>query len=144
MLYETFTNTNVTTTGAPVIYPVGLTAYSAPNVATGWTDLGGLGTMFEIRFPWDNPMAWNSLDISVECGRFSLYASILQTNPATRQNASFFTATPPQNSSTNTLAFAAPEETLLSQYANNVEGSTAGVTFTRVFGSIVFEEEIES
>jgi hypothetical protein len=140
MLYETFTNSNVTTTGAPVIYSQGLTAYTAPNVATSWTDLGGLGTMYDIRFPWDNAMAWNSLDIEVECGRFSLYASILQTNPATRKDATFFAPTPPANSTTNTLAFAVPEEMLLSQYANNIEGSGVGVNFTRIFGSIIFEE----
>jgi hypothetical protein len=139
MLYETFTNSNVNPqTGAPVIYCQGLTAYTAPNVATNWTDVGGLGTMYDMRFPWNSDNAWNCLDIPVDPGKYTLYASILQTNPSTRTNAVFQTvATTGTNNIANSVSDIIPEEALIADFTG--EATAAEITYTRVFGSIIVE-----
>ena len=86
MLYSTFTNTNVDpVTGAPVYYNVGLTAYTPPKTTSSWNAIAGLGNFHDLRFPWDSSRAWASIDEIIEgTTRISLYASVLQTNPATR------------------------------------------------------------
>ena len=140
MLYETFANSNVNAqTGAPVLYPQGLTAYTAPNVATAWEDVGGLGTMYDMRFPWNSANAWNCLDIPVNPGRYTLYASILQTSPTTRINATFqAVAVSGTNNIANSVSAIIPEEALIADFTG--EGAAVDqISYTRVFGSLIVE-----
>lgn len=141
LLYDTFTNTNVTPTGAPVIYSLNLTAYTPPRVATSWQPIGGLGTWYDLRFPWDSEHAWNSVDIPIDKGWYSLYASVLQTNPATRVAAIYTaTATPPAGNSNLSFGQSIPEEAFLAAFPP-VEGGIAGVSYWRIYGAIIVEDQ---
>jgi hypothetical protein len=141
MLYKTFTNSNVTATGQPVLYDQGLTAYTPPDVATTWIPIGGLGTFYELRFPWNNAHAWTSVDIPIGKGKYSFYASILQSDPTTRQNAAYPAIPSPPSANAN-LGFGCsfPEEAFV---ANMVQGedNVSPVAYWRVMGSIIFEDE---
>jgi len=128
MLYQTFTNTTVNPqTGAPIYYPLGLTAYTPPATGTHWRHIAALGNFHDLRFPWNSPEAWDTLNIEVEgSGRISLYATVLQTNPATRSNGS--------NTVTALSSTACPEESFIKDL------SAVGVVYWRVFGSLIFED----
>ena len=141
LLYDTFTNTNVTPTGAPVIYNLNLTAYTPPRVFVGWQPVGGLGTFYDIRFPWDNHQAWDSVDIPIGKGTYSLYASVLQTNPATRVAAIYPAAsTPPTGNSNLEFGEGIPEEAFIAAFPP-VEAGILGVGYWRIFGSIIVEDQ---
>jgi len=130
MLYQTFTNTTVNPqTGAPIYYNIGLTAYSPPKLGDGWRHIAALGNFHDLRFPWASPTAWDTLNIEVEgSGRISLYATVLQTNPATRNSGT--------NQVTSLSSTACPEESFIKDL------SAVGVNYWRIFGAIVFEDEV--
>jgi hypothetical protein len=84
LLYQTFTSTAITGTGAPTNYPITLTAYTPPTIWGSWTPLvEGLWTWNDIRFPWSMPPGQDLIDVPIEVSggamRCSLYASVLQT-----------------------------------------------------------------
>lgn len=136
LLYQTYTATG------PLYYQ-GITAYTPPDLTGAWQGIGGLGTMFDIRFPWANPLAWDSLDIPVSRGRYSFYASVLQTNPNTRANAVYQPQTTTAEGNANLgLGTAIPEEAFISNWVAHAEAQTGtGVVFWRVMGSMIVETE---
>lgn len=143
LLYDTFTNTNVTSTGAPVIYDQGLTAYTPPRVVTNWQPVGGLGTWYDLRFPWDSAYAWNAVDIPIDKGWYSLYASVLQSDPVTRTAAIYpAAATPPGGNSNMDFGQSIPEESFVAAFPPTEETNNAGVIYWRIYGAIVVEDEV--
>jgi hypothetical protein len=114
-------------TGQPLFYGQGLTTYKPPS-SQGWQEIAGLGNMKSIMFPYHGRGGVvNDINEVVEGSwKISLYASVLQTNPATRLQATYPTVfvggagLPPEESfiATNSLA----------RYWN-------------VYGSILFEDE---
>ena len=137
LLYKTFTNAST----PPAFYYLGLTAYTPPDLTGQWDDVGGLSCFYDLRFPWNNSRAIDSLGISVASGRYSLYASILQTNPSTRVNATYQTATVSGVGNTNlSLGAATPEENFLANWVPPAESVIgAGVVYWRVMGSLIVE-----
>lgn len=142
LLYDAFTNTNLTPTGAPILYNLDLTAYTPPQVATNWQPVGGLGTFFDVRFPWTNANAWNSVDIPITKGRYSLYASVLQTNPVTRIAADY-PVVPASGTSNPNLNFGTsiPEEAFIAAFPPTEGDDNAGVIYWRIYGSLIVEDE---
>jgi hypothetical protein len=127
MLYKTFTNTNVDpTTGAPYYYDVGMSAYAPPNPRS-WQPIGNLGNMKDMRSPWNAPTNAIAMDEEVTgtC-RISLYASILQSNPATR-----IVGTLPAAADVYPGGIT-PESAFLATFPNAI--------YWRVFGGILFED----
>jgi len=135
MLYQSFTNTNLQPSGAPVIYMEGLTAYTPPNTSQAWLPVGNLGSFNDVRFPWDGTLAWNDLDIEViGSGRISLYATVLQSNPQTRET--------PSNQVTSLSAYATPEEAFIKDLSFTVgEETPVGPIYWRIGGGLAFEDE---
>ena len=140
MLYDTFTNTNVGTNGEPLIYPVGLTAYTPPQTQQTWQSLGGdLGCFRDLRFPWDADHAWESLDIPVEGNcRISFYVSVLQTNPATRPNAVF---ADPVARTTGGVSDPIEEVFIQNFTSGGGDFPVVGPAYWKVFGSLIFKDE---
>jgi hypothetical protein len=136
MLYNTFTNSNVTTTGAPILYIKGLTAYTPPDISYLWEPVAGLGNIHDLRFPWDSSGAWRSFGkhgIEIEGGgRLSLYASVLQTNPNTRGT--------PEADVGASDAFAAPEECFIGSFTSVGDEVTKGVNYWRIMGALLVEK----
>jgi hypothetical protein len=132
MLYQTFTNSNVNPqTGAPIYYNLGLTAYSPPKTGDNWRHIAALGNFHDLRFPWNSANGWDELDIQVDgSGRISLYATVLQTNPATRNQGSVVV--------TNLSSTACPEEAFI----QDMTAQGARVVYWRIFGAIVFEDDV--
>jgi hypothetical protein len=139
MLYNTFTNTNTTLTGAPVVYFEGLSTYTPPpfaGYAQQFETVAGLGNFKDLRFPWENTDAWQSFGsegILLEgSGRLTLYASVLQTNPATR-------GTPTQQV-TNLSSSATPEEAFIKDMSATIgEGVHVGPNYWRILGALLVE-----
>lgn len=148
MLYSTFTNGVVNVNGAPILYMENLTAYTPPQLQNSWKPIAGdLKNFYDLRFPYTGDGAWRAFGgsdggIWLEAGRrVSLYASILQTNPATRPNSVPSIAGPP-------VAVAGglpPEEAFVSLMAqlNSGEASSLGAQYWRVLGALIFEDEID-
>jgi hypothetical protein len=136
MLYQTFFNTNETPTGAPVLYIDGLTAYTPPDLTTGWQPVAGCGNLHDIRFPWDSGHAWSSFGpggIEIEGGgRLSLYASVLQSNPATRGT--------PTLTASSLSSSACPEECFIQNFTSTVDEVTLGPVFWRIMGALLVEK----
>lgn len=86
LLYGSFTATNLDALGAPLCYPNTLTSYTPPAGIEGcWEDVCGLSCVRDLRTTYVDSKAWDSLDVTVYGPkRLALYASVLQTNPATR------------------------------------------------------------
>jgi hypothetical protein len=136
MLYQTFTNSNVNPiTGAPVIYSLGLTAYTPPATAPNWDPIGGIGNFYDLRCPWDSPISWENLNFEVEgSGRIMLLATVLQTNPATRDT--------PTNQVTTLSAFATPEEAFIKDLTFTGAGEAPfAPIYWRIAGALAFEDE---
>jgi len=134
MLYETFTNSETTATGAPLLYMRGLESYTPPELTKNWFPLDGdLFSFYDIRYPWKNASspAYN-LEIPLKThGRVSLYASVLQSNPDLRTSADIDASAPP------------PEEQFVADYTEVLEGKgTDGPIYWRVFGSLIFEDAV--
>lgn len=126
MLYNTFANSNTTPAGSPVQYDLGLTAYTPPQFNQLWQPIAGLGNFKDIRFPWQAPTNATGIDELVEGNcKISLYASVLQTNPATRPAGVY-----PAVSSIYPGGIT-PESAFVQSFS--------GVQYWRVFGSILFE-----
>lgn len=79
-----------------------------------------LANFHDLRFPWSNDHAWDSLDIEIQgpCA-INLYASVQQTNPDTR----------PALSGSATLLL--PEEQFIATYTSAI--------YTKIAGSLIFE-----
>ena len=147
MLYRTFANTNVNpNTGAPLDYVNTLTAYTPPQLQLTWEPVAAdLKCWYDLRFPYQSDHAWEAFGeegINLKRGRrISLYASILQTNPATRVLGvhSIGGAGPPVTiEAPNGLP---PEEAFLS-LTGSVAGF-AGAIYWRVLGALIFDDQIE-
>jgi hypothetical protein len=136
MLYNSFTNTAVDpVTGAPRYYFQNMTAYTAPKTPNDWLAIAELGCFHDLRFPWNSSTAWDSVDEIIEgTARISLYADVLQTNPATRN-----VLTPP---STWRLPAATPEEAFILDWTTSGEGPTLGPIYWRIYGALIFEDDI--
>lgn len=141
MLYNTFTNTNVNVNGAPIFYSQNLTAYTPPQFQNQWRPVAeDLKNFYDLRFHYRTNDAWTSFGhgggIELEVGRrVSLYASVLQTNPATRQ-ADFAT----------TSSALPPEEnfiTLMNSNGGGGEVPALPAIYWRVLGALIFEDDIE-
>jgi hypothetical protein len=139
MLYQTFTNAFVNANGAPVLYMRGLETYTPPPTQGVWLPVAeDLKSFYDIRFPQTASQAWNAFGpgIPIETGeRITFYASVLQTNPATRStNTDFFndTGLPPEEAFLQILTPTAGEPPPL-QYAP---------VYWRIFGSLIFADEV--
>lgn len=113
----------------PLYYFNGMTAYAPPvNQTQEWQPIGGLGNMHDIRFPWSENQAWQSLDVPI-CARsqrrVSLYASVLQTAGAVALD------------SANATLGLPPEQTFINAMADLSFGS---VFLWKVAGAIIFED----
>jgi hypothetical protein len=97
----------------------------------GMSLTGDLGCIHDIRHPWRSGHAWDSLRVEI-CGPCDIvfYASVLQTNPATRRVMPNITGA---NSSTFT-----PEDFFVSEF-DNTDGAGRAV-YHRIAGSLIFEE----
>jgi hypothetical protein len=84
------------------------------------------GNFHDLRFPWKDDHAWESLDIEVEgpCA-IELYASVQQTNPSTRPILDL-------TSLGGCCCGLPPEEQFIQTFTNAV--------YTRIAGSLIFEE----
>lgn len=137
MLYESFANSSTTPSGAPFFYFEGLTAYVPPQVTGRFKPVEeDLFNFPDIRFRWDSDHAWSSVNIDLnENDRISLYASVLQTNPATRVNP--VTTNPPPFGTP-------PEQAFIAAYSQAAAGEepATGPEYWRVFGALMFEDEI--
>ncbi len=140
MLYQSFTNGNVTATGAPVVYFEDLQNYAPPafeGYAQTFETVAGLGNFKDLRFPWDSTDAWQAFGsegILLEgSGRLTLYASVLQTNPATRGV--------PTQSVTNLSSNAAPEECFIKDFTATVGERRVGPNYWRIAGALLVEVE---
>jgi hypothetical protein len=114
-------------THAPPYYMLNMSAYTAPSGLRGqWEPLADLGNVHDLRAPWDAARAWESLDVPCEgiC-RISLYASVLQTNPAS----------PARVTDLETIPANPPEEAFLADVPNAI--------YWRVAGALIFEDEFE-
>lgn len=138
-LYQSFTSSNVTPLGQPINYPLSITGYTPPQYQFEWENIAGLKAIHDIRYPWSSNQAWNSIDEMVDGNfRISLYASILQTNPATRPGIVYGNGI----AIDGTAVGGPPEEDFIYKYTFASEGPTVGPQFWRVYGSILFEDEI--
>jgi hypothetical protein len=140
MLYDTFTNTVVGPTGAPLLYMENLTAYTPPKLSNTWKPIAGdLKSFYDIRFPQDSNQAWSAFGpegINVDIGtRVSFYATVLQTRPA----SNYQLAPDPIPLGTP------PEWAFVSSYTAESGGEVpviVGPNYWRIFGSLIFEDEI--
>jgi hypothetical protein len=142
MLYDSFTNTNVTTNGAPQFYMLGLTAYVPPKLYPSWHPIAAdLLSFHDLRFPQNSNQAWSAFGdgIEVENGtRVSLYATVLQTAPGTYQLSPTVTGSGTPGSPVNGTP---PEWAFVSAYTITGE-APVGPNYWRIFGSLIFEDEI--
>jgi hypothetical protein len=116
-------------------YTLNMTGYTPPTGRMGvWEPIAGLGNVHDLRANWRNTEAWGAaLDSVVEgpC-RVSLYASVLQTNPASRIVAN--------NPATPSVGDP-PEETFLFKWNGAGGGAEGvGVHYWRVAGALIFED----
>ena len=138
MLYQTFVNTNVDpNTGAPLFYMKGLTHYDPPDLTQQLESVGGLGNIHDLRYPWDSDRAWSAFgDEGIWIhgdGRLSLYASVLQTNPATRGS--------PTMTMTTLSSGGLPEEAFIQDYTATVSELVIGPIYWRIMGALLVETE---
>lgn len=99
-------------------------AFFAPGrgIPPGWP-LGPLGTFRDLRFPWSSQGALDSIDVTISGPAvIALYASVRQTDPATRQKLT----TAPTD-----LGALPPEERFLLAYPNAI--------YRHVSGSLIVE-----
>jgi len=140
-LYSDFTASAVDVKGAPVNYPLTLLTYAPPTWAQDWQPIAGLKAIRDIRYPWASDQAWDSINEDVPGNwRISLYASILQTDPATRPGIVFN----PAVASNGTALGGPPEEDFIFKYSfpGGEIAPAAGPQFWRIYGSILFEDEV--
>lgn len=126
LLYQSYTQSV-----ASGFYMLNLTAYKPPEGRRAqWEPIAALGNVHDIRTPWRTSEGWESLDEYIQgpC-RVSLYASILQTNPATRPAAAFPVSPPGFGDP--------PEESFITKWS----GEGSGVIYWRVAGALRFEDE---
>jgi len=130
--YATFSAGNADPiTNAPYYYPVGMTSYTPPgDIVPTWEDLAGLGNVHDLRTRYRTPTGWDSLDILVRGPRrVALYASVLQTNPATR----------PQPLTPTSAPFGMSPEDAFVRASTGVAGSGSGPVIWRVGGGLMLE-----
>src|SRR4029077_5604605 len=132
LLYDTVTFTGPN--GG--FYVQNMTAYTPPLGRLGtWEPIAGLGNVHDMRAGWRSTEAWDdSLDCPVPGpGRVSLYASVLQTNPATRTAAN----NPVSPSTGDPL-----EETFIFKWNGQGPGGPegTGVQYWRVAGALILED----
>jgi hypothetical protein len=136
MLYQaaTFSMGNFNPqTGAPLFYPVGLTTYKPPVIsASQWNPIANLGNVKGLVYPW-NPESDNKLNVVVTGNtRISLYADVLQSNPATRPRTTL--------TANNVISSGiAPEDAFVSNFTSG-EGNIVGPIYWRVFGAVLFDD----
>jgi hypothetical protein len=138
-LFQDFTTSNPLASGAPTNYAVDLTAYTPPKFPIDWQPIAGLKAMRDIRYPWQDDRAWDCINEPVDGNwRVSLYASVLQTNPATRPGIVFGSAIATDGSALG----GPPEEDFIYKFTfGGGEEPTVGPQFWRIYGSILFEDE---
>jgi hypothetical protein len=128
MLYQSFTNTLVQPSGAPILYMRGLTAYQPPQVQQNWQAIeANLSCFYDLRFPWVNNEHELEYELDAHC-RISLYASVLQSNPSLRTPgpvAPILPGTP-------------CEEAFISSYTLGSDGPI----YWRIYGSLIFQDLI--
>lgn len=107
--------------------PQQIGGYSPPT-PPGNVVMPDLGNFHDIRFPWADDHAWDSLDIEIKgpC-TIGFFASILQTNPATRPTLNL-TQPPPGG-----YECIPPEEAFILNFT--------GSAYTRVAGALIFEQQ---
>jgi hypothetical protein len=115
-------------TGAPLFYANGLTAYTPPDFqASQRAPIGNLGNVKGIVYPW-NATSDDKLKIVVNGNcRISLYASVLQTNPATRLTATALTVANEFSSGIS------PEDAFVANFS--------AAQYWRIYGAILFDDE---
>jgi hypothetical protein len=139
-LYDDFIASQTTLMGQPINYALNLTSYTPPRFVGDFQNIAGLKSIRDIRYPW-TATGWNSIDEEVTgiC-RVSLYASILQTDPLNRPGTVFGEGITTNGSAEGS----APEENFIAKYTFTETETTpaAGPQFWRVYGSILFEDEV--
>lgn len=120
------------TSGGPALLfeqdPV--TGYTPPNGGKppGNAVIPEFGTFHDLRFPWQDDEAWDSLDVEIEgpC-RIVLYVSVRQSDPVTRPSLNLNQ----EGLSTDAINVILPEERFIQSFTNAI--------YTRVAGSLIFE-----
>lgn len=118
-------------------YFINMTAYTPPlGRLETWEPVAGLGNVHDLRAGWRSAEAWDdSLDCPVAGpARVSLYASVLQTNPATRIAA---------NNPSPTSLGDPPEESFIFRWNGQgvgLAGEGGGVRYWRVAGALILED----
>jgi hypothetical protein len=122
------------------LYMVGMTSYVAPQQRMrNWKPVANLGNVHDLRTTWRSEEAWDSLDEQVLGGsRVSLYATVLQTNPATRPNLNLPTPFP-----LGTPEGMPPEEAFIANFTGGGgdSGPITGPIVWRIGGALIFEDE---
>jgi hypothetical protein len=122
------------------LYMVGMTSYTMPRQRMmNWKPVANLGNVHDLRTSWRTPEAWDSLDEQVLGGsRISLYATVLQTNPATRPNLNL-----PSPFPLGTPEGMPPEEAFIANFTSGGGdfGPIKGPIVWRIGGSLIFEDE---
>jgi hypothetical protein len=138
LLYQTasFSAGTDPVTGAPGYYMLNMSDYTPPSALRAtWEPLAGLGNLHDLRTPYRDAHGWSSLDIEVDGGcNVRLYASVLQTNPATRPLPNIPAPIPPGTP---------PEWQFVTSYTTGGD-ETTGPIYWRVGGGLMFEDEDES
>lgn len=125
--------------GAPINYSLGLETYQPP-FPYAWQPIAGMGNMKDMRSPWNAPTNAIAMDEIVEgtC-RVSLYASVLQTNPATCPRPNILGAG--LSAATFYPGGLTPETAFHWSFTQSgQEGANYGVRYASVFGAILFED----
>jgi hypothetical protein len=112
---------------------VDLSDYVPPNKGRPWGEpLANMGTFYGVSTNWSSDSAWSSLDIPcVQPGTYALFASVRQTNTATRVNL-----TAPGTFFSGGLG---AEEAFLLNFAGASTPPFIGV----VGGSLIVEHDVE-
>jgi hypothetical protein len=115
---------------------VDLTAYTPPNGGKPWgvavENGGDFFTFYSLRTTHQTWGAWTSLDIDVEGpNSWGFFASVYQTNPATRQ-----TLTIPTTVISSGIG---PEEAFLANFPYKDTAVNPGAQYFRIGGSLIVE-----
>ena len=121
------------TTDTPAILyenaPAQLGGYAPPNggVPPGDAFIPEFGDFHDMRFPWQDDIAWSALNIEGEgpCA-IQFFASIQQTDPSERPTLNL------SGLSADAINSLVPEERFIQNFPNAI--------YTRIAGSLIFEE----
>lgn len=114
--------------GPALLYQTPPPAYTPPDGFSGNVLTADLASIRDIRFPWQDDHAWDSLSVPFEgpCD-IVLQAKVLQTVPANRQTLA---------TALNILPFITPEDAFIAE-----NGPAPSAVLFRIAGSLIFQME---